>query len=123
MRTLSPQPRNQSLEPSNANGFSDFRFLTGIKSLLSIVVMLLNLIHVFRIGSALYPPLIVSTVILLIPTLLYDVLGLRTGPVRYIVLTLLTFMSGLMYAVLSYHVIMISLSDCVLFVLLLKVNR
>lgn len=72
---------------------------------LDLVAMLLNLLHIFKISSALYPTLIVSTVILLIPTLFYDVLGLRSKFIRYLVLTLLVFMSGLMYSILSYHVI------------------
>ena len=49
--------------------------------------------------------MIVSAVILLTPTLFYDVLNLRSKMIRYIVLALLVFMSGFMYAVLSYHVI------------------
>ena len=79
------------------------RAITG----LNLVVILLNFMHFFKIGSALYPTLIVSTVILLTPTLFYDVLGLRSKFIRYLVLTLLVFMSGLMYSVLSYHVIII----------------
>ena len=72
---------------------------------LNVVVVLLNIFRVFKISSAIYPTLIVSTVILLMPTLFYDILGWRSKLVRYLVLTLLVLMSGLMYAVLSYHVI------------------
>ena len=39
------------------------------------------------------------------PTLFYDILHLRSKCIRYIVLTLLVAMSGLMYSILSYHVI------------------
>ena len=46
-----------------------------------------------------------SAVILLLPTLFYDILHLRSKFIRYVVLTLLVFMSGLMYSILSYHVI------------------
>lgn len=74
-------------------------------TVLTIVVMLLNILHVFKISTALYPTLIVSAIILLMPTLFYDILGLRSKFVRYVVLTLLVFMSGLMYSILSYHVI------------------
>ena len=45
---------------------------------LNVVVVLLNVLHVFKISSAIYPTLLVSAVILLMPTLLYDILGLRT---------------------------------------------
>ena len=51
--------------------------------------------------------MLISAVILLIPTLLYDVLKLRSKMIRYLVLALLVAMSGLMYAVLSYHVIIL----------------
>ena len=74
-------------------------------TVLNIVVILLNMLHVFKISTALYPTLIVSAVILLMPTLFYDILGLRSKFIRYLVLTLLVFMSGLMYSILSYHVI------------------
>lgn len=74
-------------------------------TVLTIVAVLLNLLHVFKISTALYPTLIVSAVILLMPTLLYDILGMRSKFIRYLVLTLLVFMSGLMYSILSYHVI------------------
>ena len=86
---------------------SDRRISAICRSLtvLNIVVILLNMLHVFKISTALYPTLIVSAVILLMPTLLYDILGLRSKFIRYLVLTLLVFMSGLMYSILSYHVI------------------
>lgn len=72
---------------------------------LIIVVVLLNLLHVFKISSALYPTLILSMVILMLPTLFYDILHLRKKFIRFLVVTLLVLMSGLMYSILSYHVI------------------
>ena len=77
------------------------RALTG----LNMLVILFNMLHVFKISTALYPTLIVSTVILLLPTLFYDILHWRSKFMRYVVLTLLVFMSGLQYSILSYHVI------------------
>ena len=77
------------------------RALTG----LNMLVILFNMLHVFKISTALYPTLIVSAVILLLPTLFYDILHWRSKFIRYVVLTLLVFMSGLMYSILSYHVI------------------
>lgn len=74
-------------------------------TVLIIVVILLNMLHVFKVSIAIYPTLIVSAVILLMPTLFYDILNLRSKFIRYLVLTLLVFMSGLMYSILSYHVI------------------
>ena len=72
---------------------------------LIIVVILLNMLHIFKISTALYPTLIVSVVILLMPTLFYDIMELRSKLIRYLVLTLLVIMSGIMYSILSYHVI------------------
>ena len=74
-------------------------------TVLTIVVILLNILHVFKISTALYPTLLVSAVILLMPTLFFDVLDLRSKGIRYLVISLLVFMSGLMYSILSYHVI------------------
>ena len=45
------------------------RALTG----LNMLVILFNMLHVFKISTALYPTLIVSAVILLLPTLFYDI--------------------------------------------------
>lgn len=77
------------------------RAITG----LILIVILLNVFHVFKISSALYPTLIVAAVILMVPTLFFEVLKKRSKKIRYIVLTLLVVMSGLMYSILSYHVI------------------
>lgn len=74
-------------------------------TVLTMVVILLNMLHIFKISTALYPTLIVSAVILLMPTIFYNILDMRSKIIRYLVLTLLVFMSGLMYSILSYHVI------------------
>lgn len=74
---------------------------------LCFITILLNLLNVFKISNVMYPTMLISAVILLIPTLLYDVLKLRSKMIRYLVLALLVAMSGLMYAVLSYHVIIL----------------
>ena len=74
-------------------------------TVLIVSVILLNMMHVFKISTALYPTLILSAVILLIPTLFYDIWSVHSKVLRYIVLTLLAFMSGLMYSIRSYHVI------------------
>ncbi len=72
---------------------------------LILIVILLNVFHVFKISSALYPTLIVAAVILMTPTLFFEILKKRSKKIRYMVLTLLVMMSGLMYSILSYHVI------------------
>ena len=77
--------------------YSDRRIsaICRVLTVLIIVVILLNMLHVFKISIALYPTLIVSAVILLMPTLFYDILNLRSRFIRYLVRTLLIFMSAL----------------------------
>lgn len=69
------------------------------------IVMILNRLHVFKISSMIYPTLLIAMIILFIPTVLYDFLHLRNKIARYFVLTLVVLMSGLLYSILSYHVI------------------
>ncbi|MGN0405010.1 MAG: HD-GYP domain-containing protein [Bariatricus sp.] len=76
-----------------------------IMIVLMFVVMLLNKLHVFKIADMIYPTLIIAVVILFVPTLLYDIFHVRSKLARYFVLTLVVSMSGLLYAILSYHVI------------------
>ena len=64
------------------------RAITG----LILIVILLNVIHVFKISSALYPTLIVAAVILMTPTLFFEILKKRSKKIRYMVLTLLVMM-------------------------------
>ena len=72
---------------------------------LMVVVMVLNKVKVFKITNEIYPTLIISMVILFVPTILHDILKLEAKWARYLLATLLVFMSGLLYAILSYHVI------------------
>ncbi|MGN1341251.1 MAG: HD-GYP domain-containing protein [Oscillospiraceae bacterium] len=80
-------------------------FICRIMTALMAVVMVLNYLGVFKIGSEIYPTLIASIVILFIPTVLYNVLHQNYIGVRYFVLTLIVLMSGLLYSIMSYHVI------------------
>ncbi len=72
---------------------------------LMVLVMVLNKVKVFKISSEIYPTLVVAMVILFVPTILHDILKLEVKWARYLLMTLLVFMSGLLYAILSYHVI------------------
>ncbi len=72
---------------------------------LMVLVMVLNKVKVFKITDEIYPTLVVAMVILFVPTILYDILKLEVKWARYLLMTLLVFMSGLLYAILSYHVI------------------
>lgn len=76
-----------------------------IMIVLMAIVILLNKIHVFNISSMIYPTLLVAMAILFIPTVLYDVLHICSKTAHYFVLTLVVLMAGLLYSILSYHVI------------------
>lgn len=80
-------------------------FICRIMTALMAVTLILNMLGVFKISGDIYPTIIVSIVILLVPTVLYNILHLNYIYVRYFVLTLIVLMSGILYAILSYHVI------------------
>lgn len=73
--------------------------------LLMLLVITLNQLRVFNISSMIYPTLVIAMGILFVPTILYDFLHVRNKITHYFVLTLVVFMSGLLYSILSYHVI------------------
>ncbi len=72
---------------------------------LMVVVMILNKVGVFIISDEIYPTLLISMVILFVPTILHDILKLEVKWARYLLMTLLVLMCGLLYAILSYHVV------------------
>ena len=80
-------------------------FICRIMTAFMVIAMVLNALGVFKISGEIYPTIIVSIVILLIPTVLYNFLHLNYLGVRYFVLTLIVLMSGILYSILSYHVI------------------
>lgn len=69
------------------------------------IVMLLNYLHVFIIDSVIYPVLLFSMGVMFLPTVLYRYLHVNNKILQYFVLTLIVLMSGLLYSILSYHVI------------------
>ncbi|MDY3240264.1 MAG: HD-GYP domain-containing protein [Anaerovoracaceae bacterium] len=71
------------------------------------VVLVLNLSGVFVLGSVMYPVLLFSMAVMYLPTILYKYLHLKSDIYMYFVLSLIIFMSGLLYTFLSYHVILI----------------
>ena len=77
------------------------RAITG----LILIVIMLNVIHVFNISPAMYPTLLVVSIILMTPTFFFEILNMHSKKIRYMVLTLLVIMAGIMYSILSYHVI------------------
>ena len=72
-----------------------------------IIVGLLNVLGIFIIEMKLLMFVVAASIIIyMLPTLLYNNLGIHKGCVRFIILFLLVVLAGLEYAVLSYHVIL-----------------
>lgn len=69
------------------------------------LMMLLNILGVFVIDNVLYPVVSFCIMIMMLPTLFYNVMKTNSLFVRYVVLVMLVIMSGILYAFLSYHVI------------------
>lgn len=89
-------------------------FSCRVTMLLLVIVVLLNCFHVFKLSSVLYPVIAVSFVVMFIPTIIYDILKKDSKFFRYLVVTLVVLMSGLMYSFLSYHVIIMLVYPVVL---------
>lgn len=80
-------------------------FICRIMIGLMVAVGVLNYLHVFKISNSIYPTLLISIAILILPTIFYDLLNMDNVAIRYFVLTANVIMSGILYAFLSYHVI------------------
>ena len=70
------------------------------------IVILLNYFGVFVISEVIYPTLFIAIIILFVPTIIYDILHIHRKYLRTFVLSLIVLMSGLLYSILSYHVIL-----------------
>lgn len=71
-----------------------------------LLVALLNVLGIFKIAPLpLYLTVAVSVFNFFLPTLFYNILKVRSTKLRYFILAILVFQSGLQYATLSYHTI------------------
>ena len=71
-----------------------------------LLVALLNILGIFKIAPLpLYLTVVISIFDFLLPTLFYNILKMRSDRIRFLLLTILVFQSGLQYAALSYHTI------------------
>ncbi|MGN0596912.1 MAG: HD-GYP domain-containing protein [Ruminiclostridium sp.] len=71
-----------------------------------LLVLMLNVLGIFKIDPLpLTATVAVSVINFFLPTLLYNILKIRSKEIRYIILAILVFQSGLQYATLSYHTI------------------
>lgn len=87
----------------NAN--KTLSFICRFMMVLFCCVGLLNYFGIFKIDDIIYPVLVASLIIMFLPTIIFDILHMDNLFVRMLVLTFVTYMSGMLYAVLSYHVI------------------
>ena len=72
-----------------------------------LLVALLNLLGIFKIAPLpLYLTVVISIFDFLLPTLFCNILKMRSDKLRFLLLTILVFQSGLQYAALSYHTIL-----------------
>ncbi len=71
-----------------------------------LLVALLNVLGIFKIAPLpLYLTVAISIVDFLLPTVFYNILKMRSVKIRYFILAIMVFQSGLQYATLSYHTI------------------
>ena len=91
----------------NFNAEADHRMALICRVMMALMslVIVLNLMGIFKIGAMLYPAVLFSIAVMFIPTILYDFLHVSSKLARYFTLTLMVLMSGVLYAFLSYHVI------------------
>lgn len=78
-----------------------------INTAFMMIVGLLNLLGIFIVDMKMLLVAVISSIIIyMLPTLIYNILGIHKGWVRYVILFLLVISSGVEYAILSYHVIL-----------------
>lgn len=72
-----------------------------------VIVAVLNLLGIFIINmKLLMTAVMVSIIMYVIPTIMYNLCGIHKGWVRYLILFFITLAAGIQYAILSYHVIL-----------------
>ncbi len=81
-------------------------FVCRLMIVFMLLVAALNLFGIFKIAPIpLYVTVVISVVNFFLPTFFYDILKLRSLRIRYFILLLMVIQSGLQYATLSYHTI------------------
>ena len=88
-----------------------------IGAALMAVVIILNILRVFTLDNRAYLPLVAALVTMLFPTLYYDILGKDSIVMKYVFLTMTVFMSGILYVMFSYHVVIMLIFPTVMSVL------
>lgn len=76
-----------------------------IGAALMVFVIILNFFGIFILDDRAYPVLVAAVVVMMFPTLYYDILHKDSMVMRYVFLTMTVCMSGLLYVMFSYHVV------------------
>ncbi len=97
--------RNKLISEYERDANHKLAFICRISIIFFAAIMILNLTGVFIIDSVIYPVLFFCIMIMLMPTIFYNVMKATSLYIRYFVLVLLVLMSGVLYMFLSYHVI------------------
>lgn len=93
-----------------------------IGALLMILVIILNISKVFVLDTRAYPVLVSCVVVMLFPTLYYDILHKDSIVMRYVFLTMTVLMSGLLYTMFSYHAVIMLIFPTVMSVLFCEIK-
>lgn len=97
----------QILKEYTDNADKRLAFICRILIGFMVLVVVLNLTGVFKIAPMpLYLAAGISIFDFFLPTLFCDILKLRSVRIRYVILTVIVLQSGIQYAALSYHTIM-----------------
>ena len=76
----------------NADADRRMAFICRVMMALMAVVIVLNLVGVFKIGAMLYPAVLFGMAVMFIPTILYDILHINSKAARYCTLTMMVMM-------------------------------
>ena len=80
-----------------------------------LLVGLLNYLGIFKIAPIpLYLTVIISMFNFFLPTMFYSIFKFRSEKIRFLVLTILVMQSGLQYAIISYHTIIMMVFQLIL---------
>lgn len=78
-----------------------------------LILEISSLIGVFRIETnVMIAAVLISSVVFIVPTILIDVYDLKGKWLPYVILSLLCIMTGVLYTLLSYHVILLFTVPC-----------
>lgn len=96
---------NKLIRDYEADANLKVSFICRMMLVLILVAVMFCVAGVFDVGKEIYPIMAISAIIMFIPTIIYDFLHMHDLIWRYLVLTLIVLLSGLLYAFLSYHVV------------------